>query len=108
MERSTGKNRRFSRTLGGLLTVVAIVAAILTVARPFMTPAVVRAANRVMTGTPDLRSGIDARHYRAESAIRTPSGFWEVRFVRVAGTGSAELSIGVPQEAVDRVRFRPW
>jgi len=101
-----GKKRRTLRALMGVVAVLAVVFAVL---RPLATPASHRAASRVLKEVgPRLETGFDPSHYQADSAIKTPSGYWKVHFVRVAGSGAVEQTVAVPDQVVRKARFQPW
>jgi hypothetical protein len=101
-----GSKRPTLRRMMGAIAVLAIVFAVL---RPYATPATYRAANRVSKSVgPKLEPGFDPRQYQTESAIMSPSGFWRVHFVRVAGSGPLERDVMVPDQAVRKARWLPW
>jgi hypothetical protein len=109
MEKVTGRSGWFPKSLRGMLTLVAIVALVLVVARPYSIPAPIRAANHLLERHSGTGSGLpSAKDYRATSAVKTPSGYWAVRFARVEGEGDREVTLVVPQPVVNRTRFLPW
>jgi hypothetical protein len=93
-------------TLGSLMIAIAALGGIFFLARPLATPATIRAAEEVIRryGTP----GLDLNHYRAEIVQKTPSGHWQVDFIRVSGSGSAKESAFVVDEVARKFRFNPW
>ncbi len=101
--------RRLRRTLGALMGAVAALAVVFAVLRPYATPVTYRAATRVLRQVgPSLGPGFNANHYLADSAVKTPSGYWQVHFVRVAGSGAPEQTVMVPDQVVRKARFLPW
>jgi hypothetical protein len=93
-------------TLGSMMMAIAGLAGIFTLARPLAKPATVRAAEAVLKrfGPP----GLDAHQYRAESVRKTPSGYWQVEFARVSGSGAPRQTAVVSDELVNACRFNPW
>ena len=96
-------------TIGASMGAVAVLAVACAVLRPYATPVTYRAATRVLRQVgPALGPGFNADHYQADSAVKTPSGYWQVHFVRVAGSGAPEQTVAVPDRAVQQARFLPW
>lgn len=85
---------------------IAALCGIFRLVRPLATPATIRAAEEVIRRYGP--SGIDLHQYRAEIVQKTPSGHWQVDFVRVSGSGSAKESAFVKDEVVRKFRLNPW
>jgi hypothetical protein len=100
---------RLRFTMRRLMIAVVILAVTFSLLRPLIVPPTRRAAEMVLMKyiakrDPDFRLG----DYQAEVAIRTPSGFWKVRFVRISGDGQSEQIVMVADPVVKRFRFNPW
>lgn len=106
-QRPAKEVRRRRRTLGSLMGGIGLLALILTVVRPYATPATFRAANGILKQV-GPKAGLNPDHYRADSAVKSPGGFWQVHFVRVAGSGQEGQTVSVPDRVVQRARFLPW
>lgn len=98
------RHRRITIALvmGGV-AIVAVAAALL---RPVLMPVPVRAAGDILqaygrSGHPDL----DQKNYRPDWARKTPSGYWQVRFARVAGNGPAHKDVIVSEDYVAKSRL---
>jgi hypothetical protein len=104
-----GRARRLRWRLRSLMIAIAVVTVALALARPFATPASIRAARAVLeeygpAADPAFRSG----DYRADSVVKTLPGYLQVRFVRVAGNGPPERVVTVSAKAVSQARLNPW
>jgi hypothetical protein len=96
-------------TMRRLMIVVVILAVTFSLLRPLIVPPTRRAAEMFLTEyvakhDPDFRLG----DYEAEAAIRMPSGFWKVRFVRISGNGESEKIVMLADPVVKRFQFNPW
>src|SRR5690348_2865799 len=87
----TVDRRRPRWSLSFLMTAVAALAILFNLARPFATPAVIRAAEQLLREyTPE---GRDLSRYQVEKVEQLPKaqgGNWRIRFVRVVGQGKPE------------------
>ena len=89
-----------------MMIAIAGLAGILAVARPLAKPATVRAAEAVLRRYGE--SGLNPHHYRVESVRKSPSGYWQVDFVRVSGAGALKQSAVVSDKLISKCRFNPW
>lgn len=106
--RSSGR-RKVQWSLGTLMAVTATVAIVLAFVRPFAASATVRAARAVLDRHgPTVDPAFASADFVAETPIMTPSGFWQVRFVRVRGSGAKEHHVSVPPGAVRKARWNLW
>jgi hypothetical protein len=90
---------------------IAIAAAgvMFALARPFAVPVSVRAARAVLEAyAPATDPAFRAGNYRASSVQKTPSGYLQVHFVRVAGDGPLECVVHVSPKAVEQARLNLW
>lgn len=88
---------------------VALVALAITIARPLLVSPAIRAARDVLKNHGSAgEPGFKLSDYQAASASMTRTGYWQVNFVRIAGSGDARKTVIVPSQAVDKYRFNPF
>ncbi len=96
---------RFPRgrfTIIRMMMTVVILAFTFSLLRPLTVPAARRAAEKVLIEyVPKSDPDFQLSDYRAEDAVRMPTGMWKVRFVRISG--SCFIS-----RAAARVRMSCW
>ena len=104
-----GRARRLRWRLGSLMIAIAAISVALALARPFATPAPVRAARALLEEyTPAIDPAFKSEDYGVDSVLKTPSGYLQVRFVRIRGHGPPERIVAVSAKAVDQARLNPW
>jgi hypothetical protein len=96
-------------TLRSMLIAIAIAGVVFSVVRPLMVSPAVRAARDVLEKYgPAGEPGFTLSNFQAGRTILAKSGYWQVEFVRIAGSGEPKKTVIVPSNAVDKYRFNPW
>ena len=85
---------------------VAASALIVAFLRPILMPVPAFAGGDILEKFgPKVHPDLNRKSYRAESARKTPSGYWQVRFVRVAGDGPPHQDVMVSDGYVTKSRL---
>lgn len=100
------QKRRRRMTIALVMGGVAIVAVAAALLRPLLMPVPMRAAGDILEAYGrSVHPDLDQKNYRVDWARKTPSGYWQVRFVRVAGNGPAHKDVIVSEDYVAKSRL---
>ncbi len=101
--------RKLRWSLASLMGATAAIALVLALVRPFTTSAAIRAARAVLDRYGlTVDPAFEPADFAAEPPVKTLAGFWQVRFVRVRGTGPGEHRVMVPEGAISAASWNPW
>jgi hypothetical protein len=104
---ATNRKRWRRLSIAVAMSIVAIAAITIALLRPLLLPVPMYAAGDILDEYgPQVHPDLDQKHYRAESAQQTPSGYWRVRFVRVAGNGPPHKDVIVSDQYVKKTRVK--